>query len=442
MFLESLNEKLWSDLFFPLFFLCGLALTPCLLRLLRIGLRPGGGASVRPAGTLSGRQAAGTVLAASVGIGNIVGTAQAVAMGGPGAVFWMWTAALFGIPVKTAEIYYGRQVGMGAMGYIRKALGAGAAWFYAALAAVSALLMGDMAQISAAFSSASVLLPGDGLSRDLCFSLLLPFLLWRMLKRGEGSVGRLCALLVPLMAGTYAAAAVGVLIFYRDRLPSAFRMILLNAFSPSAALGAGGGFVLRQSLLWGLRRGSFSNEAGLGSAANIHAGAGGDHPERHALWGAVEVSVDTLLLCTLSALVLLCSPVPIPFGTLPGPEWMRAALSSVYGEGFASRFLSLSLTAFGLSTVLGVYVSASRCAGWLGWRGKGYLLAFLGCAGLGCLLPADWIWRCSDAVNVLMAIPNLTALLLLAPLPKRKRERAGGFQKIKESALAAWERKV
>ncbi len=442
MFLERINQALWSLCFLPLFVLCGLFLLPLLFSLLH-RRRDNDNTVLPPSKGPSPGQAAGTVLAASVGIGNIVGTAQAIAMGGPGAVFWMWAAALAGIPIKVAEIYYGQRRGKGAMGYISSELGRRSAFFFAALASLSALLMGDMAQMSASVSAVVSIAPGRENCLRLSAALLFPLLAGIILRGGSGRIGKVCAALVPLMAGAYALAAGGILFCYRDRVIPALRLILNSAFSPSAALGAGSGAALRQTLLWGLRRGSFSNEAGLGCAANVHACVSATSPERHALWGILEVSVDTLLICSLSALALLSAPISIPYGTLPGPELMQRVFAGVYGRVPAAGFLTLSLAAFGISTVLGAFVSASRCAEWIGWGRRPYLCVYLLCAALGCLFPAEWIWRSADAVNVLMALPNLLALFLLAPIREKPGPaRARDFQKFKESGLAAGNRKV
>lgn len=417
MNLNLVNESLWSLLFLPLFLLCALRLAPCLrlppLRVLRAAesFSEGETAGMKPA------QAASTALAATVGTGNIVGTAQAIAMGGPGAVFWLWVAAILGCAVKYAEIYQGQRHRGGAMAYIDAALGPLPARCYAALAAVSALLVGNMAQINGTVSALCGVTGDGGALLRAALGLVITAFLGVQIVGGARRVGRFCESLVPLMSVCY-VLVLGLLLFvFRARLPHIFQEIIADSFHPRAAAGAAGGAALRQTVVWGLRRGAFSNEAGLGSAANIHAEVRAGRPELHGLWGVFEVLVDTLLLCTLTALAILCSGIRIPWGSLPGPELLRTALASLYGRKAAFVFLSIELTLFGFSTVLGCYVCGQRCVRWLGGKGSGraFFAAYLLCALLGCVLPVDWIWQAADAVNVLLAVPNLLALLLLAP---------------------------
>lgn len=412
MFLETLNETLWIALFLPLFALCALALLPRLPAMLKRRERRREG-DREPSCALRPSQAAGTVLAATVGTGNIVGTAQAIAMGGPGAVFWMWVAALLGCAVKAGEIYFGSAYG-GAMQYIRSALGRLPAALFAALALLSTLLVGNMAQINASV----IALDGaffhfSGPSRAvLCLGVTA--LTGLCLCGGISSAGKVCAAVIPPITLFYVLGAVRVLYANSAEILPALRRIVLDAFSTRAALGAAAGLGVREALLWGLRRGAFSNEAGLGSAANIHACTGSADPAVNARWGLAEVFADTLGICTLSALTLLCSGVKLPYGALPGPELMGAALASAWGTGGAALFLAFALFAFGFSTVLGCYVSGQRCASWLGLEEKRFRLLYLLCCLMGGLIPLDLIWRCADAVNVLLAAPNLLSLLLLS----------------------------
>ena len=392
MFLEQVNESLWSLVFLPLFSCCGLLLVP---RFRLPALRISRGKDRIDARGMRPWQAVSTALAATVGTGNIVGTAQAVAMGGPGAVFWLWCAAILGCAVKYAEIYQGQRHG-GAVGYIREALGKIPAKCYAVLTAVSALLVGNMTQMNAAVRA----LCGGAGERAVLLRLLLGLLLVGLLavpiRGGAKAVGRSCERLVPLMSALYLLVLGYALFRFRARLPAVFGSILREAFHPRAGLGAAGGLALRQTLLWGLRRGAFSNEAGLGSAANIHAEVRSDHPERHAFWGVFEVFADSFLLCTSTALVLLASGVRIPFGTLPGSEL--------------------------------VYVCARRCVLWLGGERaeRMYSRVFLACALLGCVLPLGLVWQLADTVNLLLSIPNLAALILLSSSTGRAFHAASG----------------
>ena len=332
-------------------------------------------------------------------------------------MFWLWAAAILGCSIKYAEIYFGQSKKGGAMAYIREALGNVPARVYALLAALSALLVGNMAQMNGAITAlcgvigpeASVLRAGLG----LLFTLFLAL----QLEGGAGQIGRFCEKLIPLMTLGYVITLGWVLIVFRARLPEVFDRILSEAFTLRALAGGTGALATRQAMLWGFRRGAFSNEAGLGTAANIHAQSGTGRPGRDALWGIAEVLIDTVLLCTMTALTILCSGAAIPYGTLPGPELLQMALSSVYGIHEAYFMVAAALTLFGFSTVLGCYVSGAGCAKWLlGPSGaKAYRMLYLICAFLGALIPVGLIWQAADAVNVLLAAPNLLALLLLAP---------------------------
>ena len=417
MDLEIINEGLWTLLFLPLYACCGISLTVrCgFLPFRRFGktLRMTLGEGERQQSGLSPSQAANTALAATVGTGNIIGTAQAIAMGGPGAVFWLWTAAGLGMTIKYAEILHGLQDQGGAMGYIRAVLGRAPAGFYALLAVFSALIVGNMAQMNGALGAIChaigheypVLRPGLG--------VILVSLVGISIKGGAGRVGQIMERLIPVMTLSYLLVTSAVMIVFHSRILVVIRLIVKEAFHPRAISGA----ALGKTIQWGLRRGSFSNEAGLGTAANIHAFVQTDRAPIHALWGILEVFTDTLVLCTATALAILCSGAPIPYGRLPGAELLEGALAAILGAGPAGIYVAAALLLFGISTVIGVYVSAYRCFRWLcGNKGEGvFQTIYLLFAFLGCILPLELIWRASDWLNVLMACPNLLSLFILAP---------------------------
>ncbi len=407
--------------FLPLFSVCGI----------RLSLRCGAFCCLRPdrmlRGALEGKgeeahgmtpvQAASTALAATVGTGNVIGTAQAVAMGGPGAVFWLWIAAFMGMWVKYAEILLGQSCGGGAMGYIRAALGRKSAGIYAALAVLSALFVGNMAQMNGAVRSLCRLLGENGIFWKLGAGLALTAFAGLCILGGAGRVGRITELLTPLMALSYLIVTGCVLLVFRERLTDVLRMILREAFRPAAIAGAAGGCALRRSILWGLRRGAFSNEAGLGTAANIHAFSPSRDPAAHALWGVFEVFADSIVICSATAFAILCSGVSVPFGTLPGAELLERAIGAGMGDRAAAAYLCVILLLFGMSTVIGCCVSAEHCVDWL-LQGRGrraFRFVYLLCAAAGAVLPLEFVWKAADSVNVLLALPNLLALLLLAP---------------------------
>ena len=361
---------------------------------------------------LSSGQAVGAALAATVGTGNIVGSVQAISMGGPGAIFWMWMAALIGMPVKAGEIFWGQRMG-GATGYIRNTLGLIPARLYAIFALCNVLLLGNMTQMNAAASLLCAKGAFSSWEPLLLCSLLLTLLTAVLLHGGLGKLGSFCSWIVFFMAAVYVLGSAGVLFLNRTRIPGVFRLIVGCALQPRAIFGAGTGLAFRNACQWGLRRGSFSNEAGLGTAANIHAYAKEADPRRCMIMGLLEVGLDTLILCTLSAAAVLCSTVPIPYGTLPGAELMRSAFSVSYGKLCASVLMSFCMLFFAMSTVLGSYVSGLRCAKALGMGIVPFRRLFLLCGFLGALLPLRLVWTCSDAINLLMAFPNLTALLII-----------------------------
>ena len=402
------GKLLWLWGFLPLFAACAAAWVRPLLTMKKGKGRSASSGQKAP-GTLSPGQAAGAALAATIGTGNIVGTAQAIAMGGPGAVFWMWAAALLAMPVKAAEILMGQRMG-GAMGYIRRALGPFPAKSYTLLALGNVLILGNMTQMNTASSLFGNV---DFPAADLAVPLMLTALIAICLQKGIDGVGRLCMKLIFVMAGLYLAACAAGLFMHARRISPAFRLIFRCALHPRAAGGAASGLLAREACLWGLKRGAFSNEAGLGTAANIHAYTGETDPVRNALLGAAEVFADTLL-CTLTALVLLTAAVPIPDGSLPGSELAGQALAESFGKRASVWLLALCLGSFALSTVLGSYIVGHRCADSLGIGVRVYRSVFLGCSALGSLLPLRWIWLSADTVNVLMALPNLLALLLLS----------------------------
>lgn len=411
MIWTHVGQSLWLWGFLPLYTVCA---ATWLRPLFQMRGRPGTGKprEEKPRGTLSDWQAAGAALAATVGTGNIVGTAQAIAMGGPGAVFWMWAAALLGMPVKAAEILLGQRLG-GAAGYIRKALGQMPAMLYALFAFGNVLILGNMVQMNTAASL--VMIPDSSRFSltGLTAGLVLTSLIALCLRTGLRGVSTACVKILLVMAGLYLVSCAAALCLHARQIAPAFRLILRCAMRPRAIGGAAAGLVARRASLWGLRRGALSNEAGLGTAANIHAYTAQADPRRNALWGLAEVFLDTLL-CTCSALVILSASVPIPYGSMPGSELVGLTLTASFGERPAIWLLVPCLGSFAISTVLGSYISGHRCAVFLGIDERIYRTVFLCCAVLGPILPLRLVWSWADAVNILMALPNLLSLLLLS----------------------------
>lgn len=439
--MEILNSALWSVLFLPLFLLCGVILG---LRCHFLPLRNFGSAlgmvlkKQDSGGMVTQLQAVCTALASTVGTGNIIGTAQAIAMGGQGAVFWLWVSAIPAMLIKYAEIFLGlrfRQrvdgeyVG-GAMYYIEYGLCGRSkvlAVMYAFFAAVSVLCMGTMAQIGGAVGAleqAAAEFGFAGTARRMLRLLLgvaLSIVLFRVLSKGARGVGEASALLVPLMSGVFIIFTLIIIICHAQKLPSVLRGIIHDAFSLRAVSGAAGGLALKHALHWGVRRGAFSNEAGLGYAAMAHGSTGGD-PAKQGLWGVFEVFADTVVICTLAALAILVSGVEIPWGQLVGAHLLQSAAATVFGHRLSAVFLALSLFLFGFTTVIGSSLYGLYCVRYIFGEGadKIYRLLICLCVVLGSLMTTSAVWAAADTVNALMSLPNFIALLGLSALIGRE----------------------
>lgn len=433
LILDKLNDLVWTGIFLPCVLLCGLLLS-LRSRFLQLRLFP---ASLRQL-TKGGRgdgvspvQAASTALASTLGTGNIVGTAQAIAMGGPGAVFWMWAAALLGMAVKFAEISLSvatrRRDGAGYSGgpmYYIGSLGEKfrlLALMYALLAALSAFGIGNLSQISSAAGAvagaAEKIAPElDPRRLRLWLGVILTLTAWLILRGGAAGVGRAAERLVPSMAGLFLLLSLFVLCCHAQALPAALRAIVTGAFSPRTAVSGIGGFGTAQAIQWGLRRGAFSNEAGLGSSAIAHGSAAARSPGEQGLWGIFEVFADTIVICTATALTILCSGVGIPWGSSPGAELLLSAWETCIPAAPAACFMALSLLLFAFTSVLGWALYGTQCVRFL-WGEKAaapYRLCFSLAITVGCLVSLRTVWAAADLLNGLMAIPNFIALFALS----------------------------
>lgn len=433
LILDKLNDLVWTGIFLPCVLLCGLLLS-LRSRFLQLRLFP---ASLRQL-TKGGRgdgvspvQAASTALASTLGTGNIVGTAQAIAMGGPGAVFWMWAAALLGMAVKFAEISLSvatrRRDGAGYSGgpmYYIGSLGEKfrpLALMYALLAALSAFGIGNLSQISSAAGAvagaAEKIAPElDPRRLRLWLGVILTLTAWLILRGGAAGVGRAAERLVPSMAGLFLLLSLFMLCCHAQALPAALRAIVTGAFSPRTAVSGIGGFGTAQAIQWGLRRGAFSNEAGLGSSAIAHGSAAARSPGEQGLWGIFEVFADTIVICTATALTILCSGVGIPWGSSPGAELLLSAWETCIPAAPAACFMALSLLLFAFTSVLGWALYGTQCVRFL-WGEKAaapYRLCFSLAITVGCLVSLRTVWAAADLLNGLMAIPNFIALFALS----------------------------
>lgn len=379
----------------------------------------------KPREGVSSFQALCTALAATVGTGNLVGVAGAICLGGPGAIFWMWVCAFFGMAtkyseaalavrcrVKTPDGYAG-----GPMYTMTYGLGPRfrpLAKAYSVFGILAAFGVGNAAQINAVVTGVNGAVSRFGgepsLSGNLLMGLILAVLAGFLLFGGAKRIGAAAELLVPIAAGCYILLCIGVLLVFRWRIPAAFGQILAGAFCPRAVTGGVLGSAF-QALCVGCRRGVFTNEAGMGTASIAHACAQAE-PAEQGLMGMVEVFLDTIVICTLTALVILVSGVSIPYGVDVGGELTTAAFSQVYGAG-ASLFLAAALILFAIATILGWGLYGSRCAQFLfgGW--KGFAAAQTAMVVLGAVLDTETVWQLSEIANGLMAIPNLICLAAL-----------------------------
>lgn len=367
-------------------------------------------------------QAAITALAGTLGTGNIAGVATAVVSGGPGAVFWMWASSLFAMALKYAEILLsvrfrekntaGEPVG-GPMYYMEKGLGCRwmAVWFAGACVAAS-FGVGSMTQANAAAQAVQSAFSVPQTVTGLGLAVFCGLVLFGGIKRIAGLTEKL----VPLMATGYLAASFWVLFRHAAGIPEAIRLILTDAFDFRAASGGLLGFITSRAVRFGVARGVFSNEAGMGSAPIIHAAADARHPAAQAMWGIVEVFLDTTLMCSVTALVILSGGSDA--AGLDGAALTLHAFSSVMGDG-AGAFLAISILFFAAASITGWSYCGEKALEYCfprKWLRNCYRFCYLSAAALGAVLPLDFVWNCSDLLNLSMAVPNVTAVLLLSPV--------------------------
>ena len=384
-------------------------------------------------GTITPFQAVCTALAATVGTGNIAGVAGAIAIGGPGAVFWMWVSALLGMCTKFSEVTLavhfreknkdGEWVG-GPMYYIKNGLGKNWQWLAVAFSALGVLAVfgtGNATQVNTITTAIdSALMNYDLISQDtlpvlnLGLGVLIAITVAMVLLGGIKRIGRVTEKLVPGMALLYLILALGVIFMNLERVPMVFHDIFTSAFSPASVTGGVVGSMFL-SMKKGVSRGIFSNEAGLGTASIAHASADTGNPVRQGFFGIFEVFADTILICTTTALVILCSGVSIPYGMDAGAELTIQGFTYTYGN-WVSIFTAVALCCFAFSTILGWGLYGLRCLEFLlGSRSnKPFLIIYSLVAILGATLDLGFLWGFSETFNGLMAIPNLIALFLLS----------------------------
>lgn len=376
-------------------------------------------------GDVSSFAALCTALAATVGTGNIVGVATAITTGGPGALFWMWVAAFFGMATKYAEGFLAikyrtkdanGQAAGGPMHYIT--LGMGQKWkplavFFAISGVLVALLgMGTFSQVNSIASSMSA---SFGLAPQLV-SIVTAISIAFFIFGGIEKISDVSTKIVPFMAILYILASIIVLALHWDQLLPTLVLVFKSAFTPAAAVGGFTGATVQQAIQRGIARGVFSNESGLGSAPIAAAAAKSDNPVEQGLISMTGTFIDTLIICTLTGLTILVTGQWSVEG-LAGAPLTQAAFSTVFGQPGAIA-LTISLVLFAFTTILGWSYYGERCIEFLfGTKSiLPYRLVFVAMVALGGFLKLDLIWTIADIVNGLMALPNLIALLALSPV--------------------------
>ena len=384
-------------------------------------------------GEVSQFGALATALASTIGTGNIAGVAGAIAIGGPGAVFWMWISALLGMCTKFAEVTlavhyretnaHGDLVG-GPMYYIKNGLKKHWHWLAYAFAVFGVLTVfgtGNATQVNTITTAINSALLSynliDASSQgmvSLIIGIIITIVVGMVLLGGIKRIARVTEKLVPFMAVLYVILGVGVIALNLERVPSVFYSIFYGAFNPTAITGGvvGSLFVSMQK---GVSRGIFSNEAGLGTGSIAHATADTTDPVEQGVFGIFEVFADTIIICTLTALTIFCSGVTVNYGVAAGAELTISGFTATYGS-WVSIFTAVAMCCFAFSTILGWGLYGARCMEFLGSAKfiKPFMVVYSLMGIVGATMDLGLLWSIADTFNGLMAIPNLIALFLLS----------------------------
>ena len=389
-------------------------------------------------GSMSPFQAVCTALAGTVGTGNIAGVAGAIALGGPGASFWMWCSAFLGMCTKFSEVTLaihfreknanGEYVG-GPMYYIKNGLSKKwhfLAVLYALFGVLTVFGTGNATQVNTIVSSIHSALHNlhiiDGTvdeRANLIFGIFIAAFVAMVLLGGIQRIGQVSEKLVPFMAALYVILAIGVVILHISRVPAVFAMIFKSAFTPQAATGGIIGSMFL-SMKKGVSRGIFSNEAGLGTGSIAHACADTNNAVHQGMFGIFEVFMDTIVICTLTGLVILLGAPNIVYGQAAGAELTISGFTATYG-GWVSIFTAVAMCCFAFSTIIGWGLYGSRCIEFLGGEKlvRPFLVAYSFVSIIGATINLGLLWDIADTFNGLMAIPNLIALLILSGQVKK-----------------------
>ena len=436
-FIESLNAYLWGVPILLLIVGAGIYLSVksrfAQIRLLPIAIRSffsslwhkDDGTGIPPFRALC------TALAATVGTGNLAGVAGAIAIGGPGAVFWLWISGLLGMVIKFAEViiaflYRKRdQRGewiAGPMLNIQNGMPQKyccLAYLFAFFGVIASFGIGNATQVNAIVGSIERIAGATGnqllLQQKLVLGVLLGLFALNAFWGGIQKISGYAQILVPVAAGSYILLALGILVVNFQRIPSVLLTIVQGAFCPKAVTGGMVGTFF-QVMRIGVSRGVFTNEAGMGTASIAHAAAEVSDPVTQGLLGIVEVFLDTIVICTLTAFAILCSGVMVPFGKDVGIQLTLDAFSSVYGDWVLVP-LTIITALLALATILGWGLYGIRCAQFLFGDSVSHGFAILQgiTVMVGVLAETSVVWTLSEMVNGLMAIPNLIAVIYLTP---------------------------
>ena len=379
-------------------------------------------------GTITPFQAVCTALAATVGTGNIVGVALAIATGGPGAIFWLWVSALVGMVIKYCEVTLsqayrttndkGETVG-GPMYYISK--GMGMKWLavlFAVFGGFASLGIGASVQANALAGGVNATFGIPTWTIGIVAAGLGALIFIGGIKR----IASVTEFLVPFMSILYIVGAFAVLVINLDQIPAAFMLIFRNTFTGTAAVGGFLGATVMYACRVGMARGVFTHEAGMGSAPIAHASADTDHPARQGLWGAFEVFFDSIVMCTITALVILTSGLWYDAALV---DDTRAMSSLAFENAFTGGqyIVTVGLCLFAFATIVAWYYYGEKCIEYLSKESRIVKLCYQVVYTLmiywGCVAGLDAVWEFADLFNGLMAVPNLIALIALSPVIKR-----------------------
>jgi AGCS family alanine or glycine:cation symporter len=376
-------------------------------------------------GDISPFQAVNVALGGTVGVGNIVGVATAIAAGGPGAIFWMWVSGILGMGTKFFEVVLGVHYRKkesdgpmlgGPMMYIKEGMGSGWRWLafiFALFGSLAAFGIGNMVQSNAVaegFSHFNIPTWVTGIGLVLFVGLVTI--------GGIKRIAQVAMFCVPFMCVLYMLGAISVILWKITAVPSVLALIVKSAFNPTAAFGGFAGAAVKYAIRHGIAKGVFSNEAGLGSAPIAHATAKTDHPVRQAFWGLVEVFVDTIVMCTATALVILLTGVWTSGAT--GATLTINGYSAFLGVKIGTFIVTLSMMLTAYDTNLAWCFYGETCSAYLLGHGRvvrlSYRLLWLPFVFIGAVVKLDVVWNVAETLNGLMAVPNLIALAVLAPV--------------------------